>query len=404
MKVNWRTYYEAAKQCHDLAGELRHADKPVHDAVKGECAGMAGDAPGCKQWGEAYDRYTRDTMQTCTDLADALTNLGNILYANGYKYGKADNANPESPPLQQVSEYKVTIPTSVHDNGDVDKLSKAATTWKTFSTHATITGAPAKIATISALFDDMDATENRTIIQEHFGTLKSSADLLVSASTNVAAPVADHHSSTVEVGDCIKTAMTTFAWAVGLLVTGAIVGAIFSFGGSIAVAGGGVALAVEDTIATLRGLYTTKRLFQILEITLAASVAVGVIDAFGKVPDLTESLAKLAAIIALKVAIDGEEKKLTFEPSPKHGPEQRGNAAPEPTHPQETLDKSVQIKPTSSRRVGLDSETGEFDVFDETYPESGIFHGHKRAWDELTQEMQNALIKAGVVNRKGKPL
>ncbi|WP_255649766.1 hypothetical protein [Nocardia australiensis] len=43
-------------------------------------------------------------------------------------------------------------------------------------------------------------------------------------------------------------------------------------------------------------------------------------------------------------------------------------------------------------------------MFDETYPESGIFHGHKRAWDELTQEMQNALIKAGVVNRKGKPL
>ncbi len=147
----------------------------------------------------------------------------------------------------------------------------------------------------------MDATENRTIIQEHFGTLKSSADLLVSASTNVAAPVADYHSSTVEVGDGIKTAMTTFAWAVGLLVTGAIVGAIFSFGGSIAVAvaGGGVALAVEETIATLRGLYTTKRLFQILEVTLAASVAVGVIDAFGKVPDLTESLAKLAAIIAL---------------------------------------------------------------------------------------------------------
>ncbi|MEU4341497.1 hypothetical protein AB0H00_09535 [Nocardia sp. NPDC023852] len=434
MKVNWRTYYEAAKQCHDLASELRHADKPVHDAVKGECAGMAGDAPGCKQWGEAYDRYARDTMQTCTDLADALTNLGNILYANGYKYGNADNANPESPPLQQVSEYKVTIPTSVHDNGDgvkhnggveeffneltskivgtfeklpngdVDKLSKAATTWKTFSTHATITGAPAKIATISALFDNMDATENRTIIQEHFGTLKFSADLLVSASTNVAAQVADYHSSTVEVGDGIKTAMTTFAWAVGLLVTGAIVGAIFSFGGSIAAAGGGVALAVEDTIATLRGLYATKRLFQILEITLAASVAVGVIDAFGKVPDFTESLAKLAAIIALKVAIDGEEKKLTFEPSPKHGPEQRGNAAPEPTHPQETLDKSVQIKPTSSRRVGYDSETGEFDVFDETYPESGIFHGHKRAWDELTQEMQNALIKAGVVNRKGKPL
>ncbi|WP_330250394.1 hypothetical protein OG874_29695 [Nocardia sp. NBC_00565] len=168
----------------------------------------------------------------------------------------------------------------------------------------TITGAAAKIGGISALFDDMDAAENRAKIQEHFGTLKSSADLLASASLNVAAPVAGYHSSTVEVGEGIKTAMTTFAWAVGLLVTGAIVGAIFSFGGSLAVAGGGVALAVEDTIATIRGLYTTKRLFQILKITLAASVAVGVIDAFGKVPDLTATLTKLAAIIAMKALID----------------------------------------------------------------------------------------------------
>ncbi|MGK8555609.1 hypothetical protein [Nocardia gipuzkoensis] len=341
MRVNWQTYFDAGKQCHDLATELRRADKPVHDAVKGECAGMAGDAPGCKQWGEAYDRYARDTMQTCTNLADALTNFGNVLYANGYKYAIADNARPDRPTLRQVGEYKVIIPTSVHDNGDgvkhnggveeffneltskivgtfeklpngdVDKLSKAADTWKTFANHQTVTGAAAKISAISALFDDMDAAENRTLIQGHFGTLKSSAELLASASQNVAAPIADYHSSTVEVGEGIKTAMTTFAWAVGLLVTGAIVGAIFSFGGSLAVAGGGIGVAVADTIATIRGLYTTKRLFQILKITLAASVTVGIIDAFGKVPDLTSAIAKLAAIIAMKAFIDDNSPTAT---------------------------------------------------------------------------------------------
>ncbi|MGQ4600345.1 hypothetical protein [Nocardia sp. R6R-6] len=46
----------------------------------------------------------------------------------------------------------------------------------------------------------------------------------------------------------------------------------------------------------------------------------------------------------------------------------------------------------------------EFDVFDETHNESGINHGHHRRWEKLTQEMQNALVKAGVVNRKGQPL
>lgn len=49
MYVNWQTYYDAAKKCQDLAGELRAADKPVHDAIKGKCAGMAGDAPNCRQ-------------------------------------------------------------------------------------------------------------------------------------------------------------------------------------------------------------------------------------------------------------------------------------------------------------------------------------------------------------------
>lgn len=336
MRINWQTYYDAAKQCHDLALDLRRADKPVHEAVKGECVGMAGDAPGCKQWGEAYDLHARDTMQVCTHLADALTNFGNILYACGYRYGLADNANPPRPTIQNVSEYRVSIPSSVHDNGDgvkhnggaeelfseltskiagtfeklpngdVHKLSAAASVWSDFGNDATITGAPAKIKALSALFDDMDAEENRTLIQSSFDTLGSSADLLVSASLSVASPVAEYHSSTIEVGEGIKSAMNTFAWAVGLLVTGAIVGAIFSFGGSIAVAGGGVTVAAAETISVIRSLYTTRRLFQILKITLAAGVTVGVIDAFDGVPDLNSAISALAGIIAMRATIDDD--------------------------------------------------------------------------------------------------
>ncbi|MER7449363.1 hypothetical protein ABTW96_03635 [Nocardia beijingensis] len=343
MRVNWQTYYDAAKRCHDLASELRRADKPVHDAVKGECAGMAGDAPGCKQWGEAYDRYARDTMQACTHLADALTNFGNVLYANGYKYGKSDHGHPPRPTVNQVSEYKVSIPTSVHDNGDgvkhnggveeffseltskivstfeklpngdVDKLAKAAQTWKAFAENRTIQEAPARISAISDLFDGMDAPENRALIQEKLQALESGANLLASASLNVAAPVAEYHTSTVEVGEGIKSAMNSFAWAVGLLVTGAIVGAIFSFGGSIAVAGGGVTVAASETISAIRSLYTSRRLFQILKITLAVSVTVGVIDAFDKVPDLSATITALAGIIAMKAVIDDDSPSAPSE-------------------------------------------------------------------------------------------
>lgn len=71
--VDWQVYYDAAQKCHDLAGEIRKADAPLHTVVKNERAGMAGDAPGCKQWGEAYDRSAQQTLQACTNIADALS-------------------------------------------------------------------------------------------------------------------------------------------------------------------------------------------------------------------------------------------------------------------------------------------------------------------------------------------
>jgi len=38
MNVDWQIYYDAAKKCHNLATDLRQADKPVHEAVTGDCA------------------------------------------------------------------------------------------------------------------------------------------------------------------------------------------------------------------------------------------------------------------------------------------------------------------------------------------------------------------------------
>jgi len=49
-----------------------------------------------------------------------------------------------------------------------------------------------------------------------------------------------------------------------------------------------------------------------------------------------------------------------------------------PTYGQDTLDLSLQIKETSTRRIGVDYETNEFVIFDNTY------HGHVRTRKELT--------------------
>lgn len=101
-------------------------------------------------------------------------------------------------------------------------------------------------------------------------------------------------------------------------------------------------------------------------------------------------------------SVEAENPKPQFERNQKHRATQQGRANPEPNHPQETLDKSVKVSENSSRRVGADKSTGEFDVFDEHTP--GKFHGHSRNWGELTEAMKSVLIKAKITNYKGKIL
>lgn len=93
----------------------------------------------------------------------------------------------------------------------------------------------------------------------------------------------------------------------------------------------------------------------------------------------------------------------TYEGNPKHGPKPRGTAkgvsSPAPADGQAALDASVQVKPTSPRRVGVDKANGEIVVLDEHLP--GRFHGHVRQWDDLTPQMQRALNDAGLTDKQG---
>ena len=71
-----------------------------------------------------------------------------------------------------------------------------------------------------------------------------------------------------------------------------------------------------------------------------------------------------------------------------------------PVDGQASLDKSVPIKPTTTRRVSVEGD--HFVVFDETTP--GVFHGHIRGLNDLTPSMKSALIKNGLTNNRGKIL
>lgn len=94
-----------------------------------------------------------------------------------------------------------------------------------------------------------------------------------------------------------------------------------------------------------------------------------------------------------------------YKDSPKHGTSARGEEeaiSKRPTNGQKALDNSTQIKPTSPRRIGVDPANDEIVVLDQT--RAGEFHGHVRGWGALTDQMKNALIKAGFTSSLGKIL
>jgi hypothetical protein len=114
------------------------------------------------------------------------------------------------------------------------------------------------------------------------------------------------------------------------------------------------------------------------------------------------SKGKKVAKMVTKGAKPKAAKRL-FEGAPYHGRANKGLKSRGPTNGQEALENSVQVKPTSERRIGVDSNNKEFVVFDQTT--DNVFHGHVREWKDLHPDMQNALIQADkvkVVNGTGK--
>jgi hypothetical protein len=93
----------------------------------------------------------------------------------------------------------------------------------------------------------------------------------------------------------------------------------------------------------------------------------------------------------------GAMNRLEFQASPKHPdlPAESG---------QRSLDNSLQLSDNSTRRVGVDYENDQYVVFDETYPGQGVFHGHYRTWNELSQPMQAMLRRSGLSGPRGQIL
>ncbi|MBF6171441.1 hypothetical protein [Nocardia blacklockiae] len=257
-----------------------------------------------------------------------------------YNYAIANKSNPAPPPpnVTQFGEYKVAIPTSVANNGvgftdhggvkaffdkllsdvissfgklpngDTRKLDKAHAAWNTFVNHSTITGASGRIAAISALFDGMDAAANRQLIQDHFATLKTSADTVAAAGGAMAAPIKSYHDESVALGrETTKTINTLeLTIAATAIVGGAL--ALFSLGTSAAAATAAIEADVLTTVNAIQATYRASQMTRVIGLGALAAGGIGVIDAFHALPsiDLDKAIAGLATIIAMKAVVDAD--------------------------------------------------------------------------------------------------
>ncbi|GCE03095.1 hypothetical protein [Dictyobacter aurantiacus] len=100
------------------------------------------------------------------------------------------------------------------------------------------------------------------------------------------------------------------------------------------------------------------------------------------------------------------DPQLKFKLNEKHDVP-RSNVGPQPKNPQIALNNSVTFSSeTTTRRIGVDPETGQLVVIDDT--NNGTYHAHVRLWDSstpqlqgLTQDMKNALVDNGLITKKG---
>ena len=93
-----------------------------------------------------------------------------------------------------------------------------------------------------------------------------------------------------------------------------------------------------------------------------------------------------------------------FENAPYHGRSaqagSRGVKSAAPRTVQRPCETPSKVSENAPRRIGVDMASGEFVVQDRT--KKGLWHGHTRSRDQLTQAMRNALIRNGVADLRGK--
>ncbi|WP_330257049.1 hypothetical protein OG874_22270 [Nocardia sp. NBC_00565] len=444
-------YFDAAKKCQQLAGDISLALAPLQRALVHDCGGMAGDHEKSEQWTTAYDQNARDIVTLAATLCNALQRFGDVLAANGYNWwqsnrSKASGTEParptESEPLYDSGMALPTtakgangagIETSITGlldqvkkipNGDVTKLGIAAGAWKTFADNTNITGAADRIKGVNAKFTG-STDPNIRDIEEKLTTLQQAAELLSQAAAALAGPVKDHHDALDTMRSDVQAAVASAAkeLAGAVLITVAIVGilAVASAGTAAApAAAGGVAVTAEIVTTTAGIIRTTVSISRVVAIFGAVVVAGTATGVFTAIPDLTQNgiNAALASIAAMTVKIATDDDGGTGKTAPSGTTDTNttpsgrrtpvpSNEAPENQRALERENKSADILAKGGYEVEQNPSVPgnknpdykiEGKVFDNVAPES---NSPRNIGSRIQQKVEEGQADRIVVNLEG---
>ncbi|WP_019928522.1 hypothetical protein [Nocardia sp. BMG111209] len=392
IQLQWSTLYSAGRQCHDLADRLSLAFGPLETTLSHQCKGMAGDAPGCLQWAREYDAVAADHFRAVAALVDALVKYGDVLYAFGWNYAVSQHPDhmPDKPTESALYyDTEMDMPASsagngpgvdrdggdsgvyekfldkIQDelgglpNGNTHLLDTAAAAWKAFAHHNAVTAAADDIQTVAGLFDSISDPHKDTLL-EQLGTLHRAAAEVAASSLSISTAVSDYATGTGEVRSAISGVVSTAVIGIAVTAAAGIVAAVFTFGAGAAVAGGGIAAIVADTVNAVRTAYEGTRLIRILGLLgRLGRGAVGVIDAFDAAKNIRNVTGTLATILALKLAVDSLDDDHAHP-----GPVRSSNTPGTPEYQQRVEElakdpaKNGKVSPQSRREaeVGLANE------------------------------------------------
>ena len=427
ISVECGSFTEAADACRTANQITALAVEALSDRLLGT-GGMAGNDTTSGEFARAYDTSAAAALDALSDLTHAFIGAGRLLAATGDNHAAAETASagtrvaayvggsldedsfvrisPTSPPsslgAQEPSLGRVDawildqIEGFVWPGADVDRLRTASAAWRRCA--ASVARLDEHVDVAVVLLERQRSPEIPLAVAalEKLSTVIADTawqvDLVAKACEEYAAAVEDTHDRT-------RALLKELAQ---MAIEGVALSAVIA--GISGGLGGGAAAAAA--VARIKA-YAPR--FHALLVGLRATTA----TAAARLRSAHDELVALRARVEkfLKIPVRDERGSFmlpgggrpVFEASPKHSFRTVGRGSPGPRHGQEVLEDSVPINAsTTSRRVGYDSTTGDFVVFDEH--EHGAFHGHVRDWAGLTHQMQRALIDAGVVSRKGRPI